>query len=105
MISFVDDLRPQPAWLRFGCHLVGAAVILWALGWPELCVGFTPESGWQLPLALNVAIALFLFVGHANAFNFMDGINGIAAGQAMTTGAGMAVLAGLASGEWNSAPE
>ena len=105
VISFVDDLRPQPAWLRFGCHLAGAALILWALGFPLLRVGFTAESGWWMPLVLSAAVALFFFVGHTNAFNFMDGINGIAAGQAAVTGAGMALLAGLASGKWNSAPE
>lgn len=104
VISFVDDLKPQPAWLRFGCHLVGAALILWALGWPLLRVAFGPEGGWMLPAGLGVGVALFCLVGHTNAFNFMDGINGIAAGQATVTGAGMAVVTGLATGAWASLP-
>lgn len=104
VISFVDDLKPQPAWLRFGCHLAGAALILWALGWPLLRVSFSSDTGWLMPLGLGAGTALFFLVGHTNAFNFMDGINGIAGGQATITGVGMALLTGLAAGDWSSTP-
>ena len=40
---------------------------------------------------------VFIGVAYANMFNFMDGINGLAAGQATLTGVGTA-LAGLAAG-------
>jgi UDP-N-acetylmuramyl pentapeptide phosphotransferase/UDP-N-acetylglucosamine-1-phosphate transferase len=50
--------------------------------------------------ALAVLGSLFLllwFAGYANVFNFMDGINGLAAGQAVATAIGTA-LVGVAAG-------
>jgi len=47
---------------------------------------------------MAVAVTSFAIVGYANAFNFMDGINGIAASQAAVTGIGtiaVAVAAGV----------
>jgi UDP-N-acetylmuramyl pentapeptide phosphotransferase/UDP-N-acetylglucosamine-1-phosphate transferase len=43
-------------------------------------------------------------VGYTNAFNFMDGINGLAAGQAVVTGFGMALLGGMAPNGYHSTP-
>lgn len=104
VVSFLDDLRPQPAWLRFGCHLGGAALFASVAGWPAVVFSFEAVGGVQAPLALGGALLLFGLVGYTNAFNFMDGINGLAAGQAALTGAGMAVITGLATGAWTSPP-
>ena len=104
VISFLDDLRPQPAWLRFGCHLGGAALFTSVAGWPAVVFSFEAVGGVQASVALGGALLLFGLVGYTNAFNFMDGINGLAAGQAALTGAGMAIITGLAAGEWTSPP-
>ena len=40
--------------------------------------------------------------GYTNAFNFMDGINGIAAGQGSITAAGTALITGMAANSWDS---
>lgn len=92
VISFIDDLRSvHPLW-RFGCHAACAGAALFAIPW-----GGVHLAPW-LPAA---AIGLILFVwltGYTNAFNFMDGINGIAGFQAALTGAGMALLGGQAVG-------
>lgn len=62
--GFVDDIRPLPAAVRLLVHFLSLGMVLWAL---------------QM-LGLNIlwlmAIAV-LFIGWVNAFNFMDGINGI----------------------------
>ena len=66
-ISFYDDWRPLPAALRLPCHLLVAALVLAAHGvvwW------------WLLPLALWLAWCM-------NAFNFMDGADGLAGAMAM----------------------
>ncbi|MBC7777728.1 MAG: glycosyltransferase family 4 protein [Phycisphaerae bacterium] len=64
-ISFVDDLRPVSAKLRLGVHLLAFTLCFWELHVFELL------PWWQWPLAY------ILCIGIVNAYNFMDGINGI----------------------------
>lgn len=47
------------------------------------------------------AIAVTFLAGYTNAFNFMDGINGISGFQAGITGAVTGLLTGLALGDWS----
>ncbi len=103
-ISFCDDLKPRPAWLRFGCHALAAAIFATALGWPAAQASWVPGAGLTLPVWLSSVVLFLWLAGYANAFNFMDGINGLAAGQAMWTGAGTALIGGLAGGDWAAPP-
>jgi UDP-GlcNAc:undecaprenyl-phosphate/decaprenyl-phosphate GlcNAc-1-phosphate transferase len=64
IISFLDDISPQPAGRRFLIHFVAVVLLLVqvaAFSWP-----------WWLVLPV-----LIVCIGTLNAFNFMDGINGI----------------------------
>jgi Fuc2NAc and GlcNAc transferase len=78
-IGFLDDRRPVPARVRFTIHVAAA---IWALAWigvpASLQVGAglvsLGSAGWLLGI---LGIAWFL-----NLFNFMDGIDGIAASEA-----------------------
>ena len=100
-LSFWDDLRPLRPAVRFGGHALAALGVLYALNWPRFSVGLTSQPGVALP-ALASWFFLFLWLtGYTNAFNFMDGINGLAAGQAVVTGFGMALLGSVASGQWS----
>src|ERR1039458_2041000 len=103
-ISFVDDLKSVGPAIRFGCHLAAAVLVIAALNLAQATVGFAPETSHPAPVILAWPLAVLWIVGYTNAFNFMDGINGIAAGQAAITGIGMALLAGLAGGQSNSTP-
>jgi len=87
-VSLWDDWRPISWRIRFGAqavvaiffvseHLRGAGLMMMS-------------SPWALA-GVAVVFCLFL-VGYANAFNFMDGINGLAAGQAVLTGLGTAAI-------------
>lgn len=97
IVSFVDDWRPLPAWIRFAHHAVVAIVIV-----AVLCHSMFQMVG---PFHLVVLGITWLgVVGYTNAFNFMDGINGLAATQAVVTGIGMALLAGTTTGQWNAPP-
>jgi UDP-N-acetylmuramyl pentapeptide phosphotransferase/UDP-N-acetylglucosamine-1-phosphate transferase len=100
-ISLVDDYKPLPARVRFAAHSLAALlVLLWVIraGNGKNAVDF-PHFNWALPV-------LFLWiVGYTNAFNFMDGINGIAAGQASATAIGSVLLVGLDSGRWREPSE
>ena len=89
-ISWLDDLHFLSNRIRFAAHSAGALAIILSFGywqnvdlpiWGQLSLGW-----WGLPTT-------FLWiVGLTNAYNFMDGIDGIAGGQAVVAGMGWAVL-------------
>src|SRR6201995_1145162 len=86
-IGMLDDLRGLPARLRLALQLVGSAAVAALL-----------VASISLPvLALaGVALAITVWVtGFVNAFNFMDGENGISASHALIGGLAYACL-----GEW-----
>ncbi len=95
LVGFVDDRRSLSAAVRLGVHFAAA---LWAL----LCLGGLP------PLDLLGVVFAPVWVGYVlgalglvwalNLFNFMDGIDGIAASEAAFVGLGGAALSGLAGG-------
>ena len=64
LVSFIDDIRPLPTLPRFGAQLVALALLVYQL------------HMLQEPVWLLVIIGVGL-IGWINAFNFMDGINGI----------------------------
>lgn len=86
VVSFLDDLRSVPASVRFGCHAVGAFAALTSLA----LGGGVGAEGWGW---LGLGFAFLWVTGHTNAFNFMDGINGLAGGQAFVTSLGMLLVA------------
>ena len=89
-VSWVDDLRSLSNRLRFGVHMLGAVLAIWAFGyWSYITL---PIVG-SLYLGLVGLMLTFLWiVGLTNAYNFMDGIDGIAGGQAVVAGLGWAML-------------
>ncbi|SHG29954.1 UDP-N-acetylmuramyl pentapeptide phosphotransferase/UDP-N-acetylglucosamine-1-phosphate transferase [Flavobacterium fluvii] len=64
IVSFIDDIKPLSQLPRFGSHIIAVLLIAYDLN-------FFQEAFWVLPLVL------VLLIGWINAFNFMDGINGI----------------------------
>ncbi len=104
IVSFIDDLRSLSPAIRFACQAVAAVAVLAALGWPRMALGLDRESLFVAPRFIGLAIGFLWITGYSNAFNFMDGVNGIASGQAAVTGVGMGLLAGLATGQWGALP-
>jgi Fuc2NAc and GlcNAc transferase len=79
-VGFLDDRRPLPAFIRLAAQ---AAVAAWAVAWfgglPALRVGAHVVSfGW-----LGYVFATLGMIWAVNLFNFMDGIDGIAASEAI----------------------
>lgn len=89
LVSFFDDINPLPASVRF---LVHSAVAIGGL----IFVG-VEGIHWTLLL-----ISFLFIAGYTNAFNFMDGINGLAASQTVITGLGTAAIAILVEGHSES---
>ncbi|MBA0884365.1 MraY family glycosyltransferase [Flavobacterium undicola] len=70
-VSFIDDIKPLSQLPRFGSHIVAVVLVFYDL---NLFV----ESLWLIP------VLFVLLIGWVNAFNFMDGINGITVLYAVT---------------------
>ncbi|WP_242392038.1 MraY family glycosyltransferase [Anaeromyxobacter oryzisoli] len=94
-LGLVDDLHPLPARWRFGVQLAAASVV----------VGVnleTVRAAWTLvplPVWLLVPMSVLWIVWVTNLYNFMDGIDGFAGGQAVIAGAAItAVAAGNGAG-------
>lgn len=64
VVSFVDDIQPLNALPRFIVHVLAAVLVFYDLQLIELSI-------WLIP------VVMFLLLGWINAYNFMDGINGI----------------------------
>jgi UDP-N-acetylmuramyl pentapeptide phosphotransferase/UDP-N-acetylglucosamine-1-phosphate transferase len=92
-ISGWDDLRSLPNRLRFAAHLLAACIAVWGCGyWATIAL---PGLG-NVTLGLaGLPVTILWIVGLTNAYNFMDGIDGIAGGQAVAAGIGWAVLGWL----------
>lgn len=85
-ISWADDLKSRPASLRFGMQVAAVSLGLWALDPAALVF-----QG-LLPPALDRLAAGLLWLWFINLFNFMDGIDGLAAVETVTIGGGLALV-------------
>jgi UDP-N-acetylmuramyl pentapeptide phosphotransferase/UDP-N-acetylglucosamine-1-phosphate transferase len=63
-VSFIDDIKPLSQLPRFASHAIAIALVFYDLN-------LFSQALWLLP------IVFVLVIGWVNAFNFMDGINGI----------------------------
>jgi UDP-GlcNAc:undecaprenyl-phosphate GlcNAc-1-phosphate transferase len=78
-VSFLDDLSHVWLWIRLVAQLAAIFLLL-------LQLELTPFPWWAW------ALALFTATGIINAFNFMDGINGITAGYSLSTLLGLWIV-------------
>ena len=90
LLALADDARNYPFVVKLGAQFAAAAlaaasgVVLHAVGVPGL---FTiPLGGWALP----VTIGWIFFT--TNAVNFIDGLNGLAAGASLLAALALALL-------------
>jgi UDP-GlcNAc:undecaprenyl-phosphate/decaprenyl-phosphate GlcNAc-1-phosphate transferase len=86
LLGLVDDLRGLPVISRLALQAAGAAAVatllVMRLSWPALAVVMAALAG------------TVWLVGFVNAFNFMDGVNGISGAHALIGGVAYACLAG-----------
>lgn len=72
LVGLVDDLRPLPAsWKLFG-QALAALPVAFALPWS------VPGLPFSLPVPMAVGVSIAVVLLYVNAWNFMDGIDGIA---------------------------
>ena len=83
VVGWIDDHRDLPALVRFAVQFLSAAwAMFWLGGLPALTVGSTQVS---LGIA-GIPLGVIGIVWAINLYNFVDGIDGLAAGEAVTTG-------------------
>lgn len=90
LVSWIDDLISLPFLVRLPAHFLGAIFAVWGFGHiQDLLLPLLDETsgGW-----LGVLLSLFWIVGLTNAYNFMDGIDGLAGSQAIIAGLGTTLL-------------
>ena len=79
VISFLDDLKQVPFWFRLVFQMAAILLLLMQL---EL----SPWPWWLW------ALTIFTATGIINAFNFMDGINGITSGYSLSALIGLWIV-------------
>lgn len=90
IVSWWDDMRSLSPAQRFVGHFVGAFLIVLGIGyWSQ--VGL-PFLGVVYLGVVGALITVMWIVGLTNAYNFMDGIDGIAGGQALIAGLGWVLI-------------
>ncbi|MEK7282103.1 MAG: hypothetical protein AAB037_07135, partial [Chloroflexota bacterium] len=96
LLGLLDDLHHLPEWIRL---LIEASVslIIAACGPRLLTLNLPGLSPWAMPVILSVLVTAFWYTGFINLFNFMDGTDGLAAGEAALVGFLMAIVGG---GAW-----
>jgi UDP-N-acetylmuramyl pentapeptide phosphotransferase/UDP-N-acetylglucosamine-1-phosphate transferase len=86
-VGWIDDHRSLSPWLRLATHAVAAAGLSWAV----------IMAGGGL---LAASLAFVLVLSLVNIWNFMDGIDGLAASQAGLAALGYALFAGSGPVMW-----
>lgn len=82
-ISFIDDVRSLPDAVRLMVQSIAMALIYLQVYLSSHGTGFFTDSNLLVTTAMFV-VAMIVFVGATNIYNFMDGINGITAGYSIS---------------------
>jgi|ERR1700722_5399038 Fuc2NAc and GlcNAc transferase len=99
-IGYLDDRRTLSASLRLSVHLAVAILVIAAIGGipDRSMVHWGVHGAW-----VGSSIAVLALVCATNVFNFMDGIDGLAAGEAVFVGLAGAGLTWYVSGDSGAA--
>ena len=77
IVGMLDDARELPAWSKLTAQLAAAGLVMYS----GKMLTLFPDGPWGD--AANVLLTLVWIVGITNAFNFFDGMDGLATGLAM----------------------
>jgi UDP-GlcNAc:undecaprenyl-phosphate/decaprenyl-phosphate GlcNAc-1-phosphate transferase len=87
-MGIIDDVRPLPALLKLCMQvLISLLVILWG----DIQLTFFYHASWAA--LLNVPLTVLWLVGLTNAFNFLDGVDGLAVSLSIITAFFLGIIA------------
>src|SRR3989338_5598432 len=82
-VGFMDDRQHVPAAIRLLIHVMAAMWVLWIFhGMPPLTIGFFTWHWHKIGTLVGILGLVWLI----NLYNFMDGIDGLAASEAIFVG-------------------
>lgn len=99
LVSLADDIRPLSPLSRLAAQLAAALLALLGAGLIPAMLTI-PGWTWHWPHALALLLCLVFLIWTCNCFNFMDGIDGLAATQAICGFAALAIMAGDSDAPW-----
>ena len=94
LLSWGDDRAGLPVALRLAAQAITVVVVL------SMAPARWDFSGGALPPSADLAVVALAWIWFINLFNFMDGIDGIAGGEAASIGVGIALVAATAGLDW-----
>lgn len=94
LVSLWDDMRALPAWPKFMAHAVGAAIAI-SYG---VCLSPTVHLfGQDVYIGVfAIPLSMLWIMGVTNAFNIVDGLDGLSAGLALVSVASLAAVFAIA---------
>jgi len=76
-LGLIDDLRGLKSWQKFAGQTIAACMAMWG------GVQVTGVAGLSVPPWLGLPLTLLWLVGCSNAFNLIDGVDGLGAGAGL----------------------
>jgi UDP-GlcNAc:undecaprenyl-phosphate GlcNAc-1-phosphate transferase len=89
--SLIDDIRPLGPWTRLGAQVAGASIAVsggFSLHEQIHLFGVAVPLGW-----LAIPLSMLWLVSITNAFNLVDGLDGLSAGLALISAVSLMVIA------------
>jgi UDP-N-acetylmuramyl pentapeptide phosphotransferase/UDP-N-acetylglucosamine-1-phosphate transferase len=83
VVGVIDDIRGMKPWLKLGGQVI-AALLMWFSG-----TRFGQLLGHDLPAPVDCALVVVWLVAIINAFNLIDGLDGLASGLAIISAVGL----------------
>ena len=96
LVGWLDDIHNVPSRVRLIVQAVSSVIILMAIGYLNAVP--VPVIGDIRLYSIGIPFTLIWIIGLTNAYNFMDGIDGIVGGQAVVAGLGWTII-GLIGGQ------
>ncbi len=84
LVGLADDLWGVPPWLKCAGQWVAATVMFFMSG-----QGFHVLFGYEMPPLLDYVVTMIWFLAIINAFNLIDGLDGLASGLAIIGAVGL----------------
>lgn len=91
-VGLLDDLRPLRAWQKYSPQIVAATAVA-IITRPTFYIDFPFAEG-AIQGVGAIVIGIIWITAVTNAFNFMDGIDGIAAGVGLIAAVSVAIMVG-----------
>jgi UDP-N-acetylmuramyl pentapeptide phosphotransferase/UDP-N-acetylglucosamine-1-phosphate transferase len=88
--GFLDDIRPLPAWAKYPPQILAAIVMAMVIE-PRLFIDF-PFIDAYLRGVPAIILSVIWMTAVTNAYNFMDGLDGLAGGSALVAAISLALM-------------